>query len=809
MRPTSHSGQQFFRPDSKPGVAFFKGFSMCRQLFGLVSLCVVFVLAGCGDKATVEPPDSGAETSGAIDTLGTATAGADSKTDPHDHGADGSHAKTGKPKPIEILARETLDGNWLLAFQQLMPPKQEGQELQAGEHAVFLFNVDGADSGSATLAVVAGRQGLDQTTISGVEISEGSIDFQVDGPNGTKVFEFSGKLKDGLVLGSTVSTDGKVSPVRLLPTDEKTFARIPTLIPLPEIKLFIQLSSSPVPDEDTRAFVEMIPVSPLGRFAYIRLINMTAGNKRPAEDLDRIIGEFTGAMKDWGEVAVLFAEFEAFNAVAMAGYDPEWCMAKADEMEKKLKGNETLEKIAIQIDGIRRQVEYRQTTELIASTDEADRQKARELAEKFLKESPFDPILSILMADDARENNRTDEAIRRYAELVAFPMQERVLQQFWADEPVQKILPTERLAKLWKEKNGGTDGLDQYIEEVYGTGILKFADAPRETTPEDAGKHVVLCELFTGARCVPCVAADVALEAIEKTYPQSQVITLRYHVHVPGHDPLTNDDAEARFHNYYNAKGTPSLFIDGMNLGRVAGIMMNAPQSYAGLRQVIDEFRGDVKPDENADEKSDEKSDENAEKKSDEKTDANSDETTDGKADAKTDEKAESKPSENADAKIDEKADAKADDQAESKVSIELRASRQQDSIQVSATVNGLAPETSNVRLMLALAESGIHYESFNGIRHHNMVVRQLIGGDRGTRPKDGALSYQGTVNVEKLRDDLYSYLTKFEQNQGVEFASKPLELKDLSVVAFVQDVETHKVLRTVMVRISGAVAAE
>ena len=742
---------------------------MCRQLFGLVSLCVVFVLAGCGDKAKVEPPDAGAATSGAIDTPGTATAGADPKADPHDHGASGSKAGTGQSDPIQIPARKTLDGNWLLAFPQLMPPKQEGQELQAGEHAVILINVEGADSDSASMAVVAARQGLDQATISGIEISDGSIAFHVDGPNGDKVFEYSGKLKDGHVLGCSVSTDGKVSPARLLPTDEKTFARIPMLIPLPEIQLFIQLNSSPVPDEDTRAFVEMIPVSPLGRFAYIRLVNMTAGNKRPAEDLDRVIGEFTAVMKDWGEVATLFAEFEAFNAAAMAGYSPEWCMAKADEMEKKLKGNETLEMTAVQIDGIRRQVEYRQTTELLASKDKADRQKARELAEKFLKDSPFDPILSILMADDARENNRTDEAIRRYAELVAFPMQERVLQQYWADEPVQKILPTERLAKLWKEKNGGTDGLDEYIEKVYATGILKFADTPIEATPNDADKHAVLCELFTGARCVPCVSADVALEAIEKTYPQSQVITLRYHVHVPGHDPLTNDDGEARFHNYYNAKGTPSLFVDGMNLGGVAGIMVNAPQTYTGLRRVIDEFRGDVKPDENADEKEDAKSDE--------------------KADAKTDEKADANP--------------------ESKVSIELRASRQQDSIQVSATVNGLAPETTNVRLMLALAESGIHYESFNGIRHHDMVVRKLIGGDRGTRPKDGALSYQGAVNVEKLRDDLYSYLTKFEQNQGVEFVSKPLELKDLSVVAFVQNVETHKVLRTVIVRVSGAVTAE
>ena len=108
---------------------------------------------------------------------------------------------------------------------------------------------------------------------------------------------------------------------------------------------------------------------------------------------------------------------------------------------------------------------------------------------------------------------------------------------------------------------------------------------------------------------------------------------------------------------------------------------------------------------------------------------------------------------------------------------------------------------------MLALAESGIHYEAFNGIRHHDMVVRQLIGGDRGTGLKDGALAYQGSVDVEELRDQLHSSLTKFEENQGVEFTSMPLELSNLSVVAFVQEVESRKVLRSAIAPVTGAAA--
>ncbi len=768
---------------------------MRRQFTWLVSLCFVLSLAGCGGKTKVEPPETGAEKAASTDPLGT---GDGSATDPNGGTKSGSATKNGSvdesghshPHPAAKLAegRKTLNGNWLLAFAQLTPPQQEGQEFQAGERALLMFTVAGAESDSASLSVVAGRQNLEQVVFSDVSALDGTIRFRANGPQGDKVFEFSGTLKQGHVIGTCLFADGVVAIARLLPTEEKTFARIPTVMPLAETQMFIQLGSSPVPDEDTRQFVEMLPTSPLGRMAYVRLVNMTAGNKGKPEDLERVIAEFIGVMKDWGEIAVAFTTFESFSAVAMAGYDADWCLAKADEVEKVLKQHEGLETLVRQVEGLRKQVQYRQTTELLRSKDDADRAKARGLAEVFLKEAPFEPVLSVLLADDARENNRIDEAIRRYGELVAFPMQERMLQQFWANEPVQKILPTERLAKLWKEKNGGTDGLDEYIDEVYRTGLLSFADAPIAATPEDAGKHTVLCELFTGSRCSPCISADVGLEAIEKTYPKSQVIALRYHVHVPGHDPLTNDDCEARFYNFYKANGTPGMFVDGYQLGGVAGFMTNAPQTYRGLRNVIDEFRGESKPEGNAESSDAAPASDKPKSKDDEKAATANDETKEKEAD---------------------KPVAKETEQTEPKVAIDLRASRQQDTIQISATVNGLAPGSSNVRLMLVLAESDIKYAAFNGVRHHDMVVRQLVGGDRGISPKDDVLAYQGTVSVEELRDRLHSYLTEFEKNQGVEFVSMPLELKTLSVVAFVQDAETRKVLQSVVVPVTGAVAAE
>ncbi|MFT4555396.1 MAG: hypothetical protein ACI92S_000727, partial [Planctomycetaceae bacterium] len=576
---------------------------MRRQFFGLVSFCLMVTLIGCGDKATVEPIDTGTG-SAALPDLATST------TDKGDSSGDSSggssedahkghnHGKQPEGHGEQPEGRKTLDGNWLLAFTNLVPPQQEGQELQAGDRALLLFKVAGSDSDSPTISVIAGRQGLEQIEFRDLKIEGGAIEFETTNAQGVKAFDYSGTLVDGLVIGSTLFADGSLAVSRLLPTDEKTFARIPLTIPLPETQMFVQIGTSPVPDEDVRAFNEMLPASPLGRMAYLRLVNMTAGNKAPAEELERVISELADSMAIWGERVVTYSEFESFSAVSVAGYDVDWCLAKADEIEEKLKASEDLKSLAVTVAGIRDQIKYRQTTELLGSKEEADRVKGRGLAEEFLKKTPYEPVLSSLLADDARLYGSKDEALQRYAALAALPMQERMLQQFWASDPVQKILPTERLATLWKEKHGSTEGMDEFLAEAYDKELLSFIDPPVASTPEDADKHVVLVELFTGSRCAPCVAADVGLEGIEKTYSQSQVITLRYHVHVPGHDPLTNEDSEARFHNYYKAAGTPSMFVDGHTLSGVAGVMPNSPQTYRGLRNVIDQFRDPPKTEE-------------------------------------------------------------------------------------------------------------------------------------------------------------------------------------------------------------------
>jgi hypothetical protein len=89
--------------------------------------------------------------------------------------------------------------------------------------------------------------------------------------------------------------------------------------------------------------------------------------------------------------------------------------------------------------------------------------------------------------------------------------------------------------------------------------VAKFAGRKAKSN------RAVLIELFTGAQCPPCVAADLAFDAMPRAYDATEVVLLEYHLHIPGPDALTNADAEARAAYYTDDKinGTPSVLFSG------------------------------------------------------------------------------------------------------------------------------------------------------------------------------------------------------------------------------------------------------
>jgi len=74
---------------------------------------------------------------------------------------------------------------------------------------------------------------------------------------------------------------------------------------------------------------------------------------------------------------------------------------------------------------------------------------------------------------------------------------------------------------------------------------------------------VVLAELFTGAECGPCAAADGAFDALSEYFPRTDLAILEYHLHIPAPDPMTNPQTFQRYKFYGGNYGTPTVFFDG------------------------------------------------------------------------------------------------------------------------------------------------------------------------------------------------------------------------------------------------------
>ncbi|MCE9530473.1 MAG: hypothetical protein K8T89_04990 [Planctomycetes bacterium] len=245
--------------------------------------------------------------------------------------------------------------------------------------------------------------------------------------------------------------------------------------------------------------------------------------------------------------------------------------------------------------------------------------------------------------------------------------------------------------------------------------------------------RVVLVELFTGAECPPCVAVDLAFDAMASTYKPNEVAFLQYHMHIPGPDPLTNKEGLERA-EFYGPKirGTPAIFFNGKKDDAGGGAAKDAKLKYATFREVVEED-------------------------------------------------------------LEKPAGAK----------IQLTASSTGGEISIKAAVSELANAGEKVTLRFVLTEERIRYTGGNGLRYHHNVVRALPGGAKGFPLAKKDSEHTATVNLTKLREDISKYLETFAKEDEFPNPDRPLALKNLRVVAFVQDDATGAVLQAAQVEIA------
>ncbi|HUQ68762.1 MAG TPA: hypothetical protein VM165_04520 [Planctomycetaceae bacterium] len=117
--------------------------------------------------------------------------------------------------------------------------------------------------------------------------------------------------------------------------------------------------------------------------------------------------------------------------------------------------------------------------------------------------------------------------------------------------------------------------------------------------------------------------------------------------------------------------------------------------------------------------------------------------------------------------------------------------------------------QAPNLRLRLAVAENHVDFVAPNGIREHEFVVREMLGGAKGTGVKSGRLTYSLRMPFADIKQHLTDYLAQFETGRDYTFLVKPLKLQELSLVGWVQNDETREVLNAAVTPVDGVGAAK
>lgn len=520
---------------------------------GLAS-CLILMTVGCGQKD---------ETNVAEIDESELAAPIDAKPEP---------AEKAAPQTAAAPVRDTLAGRWLLMVTQ-----------QGNDFIVGLLDVQADEGGGLTLAKFEGASALPGAKVEKSVMKDGNVQLVLD-VTGDRL-DFQGALRDGAVWGNYIFGAGRCEAARLVPTDQETLGGQQAAQPAPGREAMQQAFSQDDTVGGLKSFLREFKTSPLALDAAFQLVGMAASQKLDTDTVQTRLDDLLQVAGLWGDRMVQAARVNAGMALAGFRYDPEFTLKTIEAAEQHLT-DPSLEGFPEKLADARKAAKTFQALEQLEDgTDQEQQQAAQSLKDLGVTQN-FDHLAMYALGEYAEETGNLDEALDHFGQLAALPLMEMTLQQQWLQmQAPEKPLPTERVAKLWKEKHGSTEGLDEFLDSTYDAKLLSFADQKRAENP---GNRTVLCELFTGAQCPPCVAADVATGGVEATYPRSDVIVLRYHMHIPGPDPLANEDTEDRFHNYYEGEGTPTIFLNGRQVPNVGGLMPHAVGLYEKLQNAID-----------------------------------------------------------------------------------------------------------------------------------------------------------------------------------------------------------------------------
>ncbi len=631
---------------------------------------------------------------------------------------------------------ESYPGNWAVVITQQIPDQRGAPTFR--DLYITLIQIEMGTDGP-TVKVLASLENAPKFESESITIEDQKCVITLKA-NGNP-FVFRGSLGEGAVRGTVALPGNGVAPAYLRPTDETEY-RPQVWDPTPPAfggDLLVQaFQQKDLPGAVFRV-AEELKGTPLSVEAYSGVFNRLQAFPNLDEAGLRAAGKaYLASAEMWGPLMVTQARVNLALSAASVRRFPQVALDWLDELEAQA-DEETKTGLAEPIQAARYQARIDLALIALKGTDKDAQAKANATLEELLPVQRYNPEVLYALGIYASQHEQPDRAIEHLGDIAALPLLEGMWERARVGLPPGDLKPRDELLKLWEAKHGNLDAFDVFLKETYNKRMAELAETVQKkgpALPDDVaeGTHGVLVELFTGAVCPPCISGDVALGIVEHDFPAPRLIAIRYHQHIPGPDPLANQDGEDRF-SYYEGQGTPYAVIDGLatpNPG-VGGMLQHVERAYSVFRAGVDE-RLKVKND----------------------------------------------------------------------VQLIVSATVVDGELNVEAEATGWPEELKSLRLRLALVEDKIEYLAPNGMRTHERVVREMIGGPKGIGIKAGKLKQSTQTPLVELRQRLTDYLEQFESNRSVDFPIKPLALKPLSVVAWVQNDETREILQTVIVPVSG-----
>ncbi len=114
------------------------------------------------------------------------------------------------------------------------------------------------------------------------------------------------------------------------------------------------------------------------------------------------------------------------------------------------------------------------------------------------------------------------------------------------------------------------------------------------------------------------------------------------------------------------------------------------------------------------------------------------------------------------------------------------------------------------MKLRIVVVEENVKYVGSNQLRFHHQVVRAMPTGADGVAVKDKSFKHTTAVDLAGVRKNLTKYLDDFATNvRPFPKSDRPMEMKALKVIAFVQNDATKEIVQAIQLKIDGKAAGQ